>query len=314
MQALQRNPIGRLSKQHQSEAVRSCYVTDTGAFEPILNVDNDAQNADPFRPLALQRLAYHHYGLVRIDETLHSLSLRWNVQQVSDLTLNKTLEYLVQLRRPKTVYLNFYHGGWCTEGYKTTPEALRRICVIRSLCDVEPDYGIYQNQHSISEIDTSASKLIRNCYANWKHFGTGRDFYGNRNAMQFLPAMQIFSLTSDDSEILFDHVGSNTLIANLLGKDWQQQACGTTVSGAHDDQEFEDAVCLPYWKLMESGEPYYDHVRAFIYRDGSDPIWLTYQRLIFPIFNGRQNPQLGVVIQPTQNISLPYLQPKQFAQ
>jgi hypothetical protein len=79
------------------------------------------------------------------------------------------------------------------------------------------------------------------------------------------------------------HVGDRSALASIWGKTTVAFPCLTGHS-------YDKIVSLPYFEVVRSGRPHYDHVLAAMTKPDGETRWLGYRRLIMPgrkLVNGR---------------------------
>ena len=74
---------------------------------------------------------------------------------------------------------------------------------------------------------------------------------------------------------------------------------------APKNQHYDFRVSAAYWDVIKTGEPRYDHVRALIHIDGSEPFWVSYERLLTYGIIDAGKPAVVCLVNRTQNISIP---------
>ena len=91
-----------------------------------------------------------------------------------------------------------------------------------------------------------------------------------------------FKRERKDSRLLFDHIGRASGAVRVFGGEWAETAIGQLCHRSQPDFEFDDRVCEVYQRVLDTGEPVVDHIRAIIRKDGGDPAWVPYRRLVVP--------------------------------
>lgn len=303
------NPIRRLSVHHESDWATSWYIDDNSGWQPIVDVANDFPNVNPFSNSTKDiEIAFRHLGLVKVSTSGRQIVITWDLEHAHLKALESAISYLFGVKEPIKVLLRFCHAGWCEETYSTPQASMRRIIQLQALRGKPPEAGIFMRRHDVGELTvqqpTVKSPLLNKGISLWETSSRSLEINDINTRRHILPNVQLLSLDKNDI-YRFHHIGSETLISQLFGEVWRRNVIGSAALRSHADTEFEDAVSQPYNSVLESGEPYYDHVRALLVRSHCDPLWISYRRLILPYRTADGRDLLGVYVAPAQNISIP---------
>lgn len=303
------NPIIRLSRRHASMWASSWYVADDGTWQPIADVANDYPNINPFSMAPTDvNIAFRHLGLVKVSLSDLDIGVTWDLADANLKALESVISYLFECKHKKSVKLQFFHAGWCWEHYPSPQSAMRRVIQLQALRGEDPEAGIFMREHSLSELSTQTSQyktpILNKGIELWHHHSGKLDFDDISVRRHVLPYVQLLSL-DNDGVYRFEHIGTETLIAKLFGEVWRRSVIKTAALRSHADQEFEDAVSHPYDQVLLNGQPYHDHVRALLVRSHTDPLWISYRRLVVPYKASDGRHMLALYVAPDQNISIP---------
>jgi len=105
----------------------------------------------------------------------------------------------------------------------------------------------------------------------------------------------------------FMHVGARSAAVRVFGRDWAKFAVGREAERSQPDFEFDDRVCDAYDLVRQTGEPYVDHIRAAIRRNGADPVWVPYRRLVVPARTAKGDPIVMSICDVRQDIDIPFM-------
>ncbi|RED45126.1 hypothetical protein [Aestuariispira insulae] len=304
--------LGELPCRPQTQPETQWWIDDSGRWLPCgrRNSRPNSQgikDQDPFSDPATRRLAYHRLGMVHLSHDGALTTLSWDLREAAPQSLNAALDYLINLPPNQTIRLCFFYSGWCFETFRDRHEALRRICCIRACHDQEPAARLITREIDIS-LMRRAKPLIRDCYQRWLHEPSLHR--RNPNGLQAMHRqLQIFSLHTKERRITIDHIGDQTPLMRYLGPDFCRKAVGSSPA-SYEDPEQESALSGPYWRALEKGRAYYDHVRSLILPKADDPVWFTYQRLIMPLPDKRPSiRRLAVAVRMTRQLEIPFLVP-----
>jgi len=65
---------------------------------------------------------------------------------------------------------------------------------------------------------------------------------------------------------------------------------------------------------LENGAPMVDHIRGIIRRDGADPIWVPYRRLVVPTRNRLGAPIVVSICDIRQDLAIPFMTAEQLSE
>lgn len=287
--------------------IESQWIDDAGDFHRVVTCSNDPHANDPFdKWLGGNQVAFSRLGLVRLDRTATRYVLSWNVSDVNEQALAEAVAFLIGKWAERPVDLRYFYAGWNIERWSSGVAAAKRILSLAAMKKTTPFPFIRTEPHAIRKVE-DAAPLIRAAMRAWRDSG-GQGSINDNMFGGVRSFLQTYRVRKNDDAILFDHVGRNSMISQILGERWRQNVPGTLFNRSHTDHEFEDGVCQPYYDVLDKGEPVYDHVRALLVQEGVDPYWISYQRLIMPSRNSADgSTSLVVAIAPTQNVSIPLI-------
>ncbi len=108
-------------------------------------------------------------------------------------------------------------------------------------------------------------------------------------------------------QLVFDHIGNKSGSVHVFGEEWAARALKQRCTRTQPDYEFDDRVCDAYQMVMESGEPLVDHIRAIIRRDGDDPVWVPYRRIVLPTRDRFGTPIVVSICDIRQDLAIPFM-------
>ena len=116
--------------------------------------------------------------------------------------------------------------------------------------------------------------------------------------------MLICNYLEKPGDFVIAEIGAKSPTARVFGDDWATRAVGKKNV---PDAQYDHRVSSVYAPVLDEGRPRVDHVRALIRRDGRDPVWAPYRRLLMP---GSTDKGVAVVIclsELTQEVDIPFL-------
>jgi hypothetical protein len=157
------------------------------------------------------------------------------------------------------VTLRYFNAGWFEETLETTIDARSRIEQLLIKSDVRLAERTY-----VTAFDPNPSVLPPKLRQALEGGGSGMD----DNAITC-------SVDPDAETVNVESIGPDS----LLGKIWGLSPVSFPCQTGHN---YDRIVSRPYFQVVTSGRPYYDHVLAAMVRPDGEVGWIGYQRVIVP--------------------------------
>lgn len=252
--------------------VRRWWVDNDGRFLPASIIAND-------RPS--RRRAFRHLGMVEVVQGPKSIILRWDVKNVIPAGIMTAAYFLARQPKENQISLEFFWGAWSSEPQVNAAAALARIIEIESYRNAEPFSGVRLAERPLDDV-RAEGELITKAFESWDRGGSY--FLPNTNDSLGTLGQYALSFKRDrsDDHLVFDYIGRASGAVRVFGGAWAETALGRPCHRSQPDYEFDDRVCAVYQRVLDTGEPVVDHVRAIIRQDGGDPAWVPYRRLVVP--------------------------------
>ena len=251
-------------------------------------------------------LYFRHLGLVRVAVFSTKIVIQWDIGKVSDVALAAVIERFSGCQLAVPVYLRYFYFGWITEQYSTPQAIIERIDRIQQFRSVELIRSTYIDEHDLSDIK-NGTKLVADGYELWERTGGHFDKTSQDELSAYIPHLLIFRPMPHDNELVFSYVGSKSTAARVYGPEWASSAHSmiSNESLAPMNRQYDNRVSAAYQDVLNTGEPRYDHVRALLHLDGSEPFWVSYERLLTFGLIDKGKPAVVCLVNRTQNISIP---------
>jgi hypothetical protein len=201
---------------------------------------------------------------VRITTGPKGTEISWYVFAPNWASLFFVREWLVDLPRPYN--LRFFAYGWFEELHETSIDAINRIDELIAKSDLRFLSPVFTRELSLTD----------------RHIIP--DFAEALNTGAVPTAASVMcevDLVSERTRVM--HVGEQSALASIWGKTTVAFPC---LSG----HSYDKIVSRPYFDVIRTGKPHYDHVLAAMTQPDGETRWLGYQRLIMPstrTVNGR---------------------------
>ncbi len=203
-------------------------------------------------------LMYRHFALLSVERSASDTVVQWDVDRVPDSSINWLFDHLPEFDSP--FILKTFKDGWITGTFRNGIAAVERIEALMRLRGV-----------SMANRFVSRELPVRNWNSKWPGIVDRPEFASDRIVYSELVA---------DDHIPMRYVGTDSLVAKILGKDW-----GADENYLLDNnlQKIERDMIRSYLKAYSTGQTTIEDVFAQVPspKDG-EPFWLPYRRLIWP--------------------------------
>lgn len=260
-----------------------------------------------------RRTAFRFMGMVEIIAERTALRVRWDVASASNDAIIAAGLFLSTRLKSARVTLEFYWGAWNLEILTQNSNALSRMSELASFRKIEPFKGIKRAVRPIENVREEGD-LLRHSFELWERNKSCFNADAPRSLGQMAPYALSFRSREDDGQLIFDHIGEHSSSSRIFGPDWARDALGRSCDRSQPDYEFADRVCDAYHDVLESGAPMVDHIRGIIRRDGVDPIWVPYRRLVVPTRNRLGAPIVVSICDIRQDLAIPFMTATQLSE
>ncbi len=283
---------------------RACgrwWVDDRGRFidHAKIGFDRDAR-----------RTAFRFMGMVELIAERTAVRVRWDVKSASNEAIVAAAFFLSTRLKSARVTLEFYWGAWNLEILAQNSNALARMSELASFRTIQPFKGIKRLERPIESV-RGEGDLLRQSFDLWGRDNAFFDKSSPRSLGQMAPYALAFRPREHDGRLVFQHIGEHSGSARIFGPEWAREALGRSCDRSQPDFEFEDRVCDVYEGVLDRGEPMVDHVRGIIRRDGADPVWVPYRRLVVPTRDRLGAPIVVSICDIRQDLAIPFMVAKQ---
>ncbi len=252
-----------------------------------------------------RRVALHRLGMVRVARHPRRTVVEFDLRQVDDTALDATVEFVASAGHPGPVELRFLHRAWNIEGHFDAPVAARRIQEVRSFRDVVIANTVTTLRRPLSA-RAMISPRLRDAMRLVEARGSSLTLL---ECAELIPQLNIFRR---DNRLGLAHwvslfAGNQSGSAWVFGQNWAREACGRPYRIDEPGRQYSYSVMQAYARVLETGEPQLDHIRAIIRRPGKDPLWVPYERLLFRAATDDGEPVLCCLSGITQDIAIPFM-------
>ena len=252
-------------------------------------------------------------GMVEIIAERTALRVRWDVASASNDAIIAVGLFLSTRLKSVRVTHEFYWGAWNLEILTQNSNALSRMSELASFRKVEPFKGMKRAVRPIENIQEEGD-LLRHSFELWDRNKSCFNAKSPRSLGQMAPYALSFRSREQDGQLIFEHIGAYSGSSRIFGPNWARKAVGRTCDRSQSDYEFEDRVCDVYQDVLENGAPMVDHIRGIIRRDGADPIWVPYRRLVVPTRNRLGAPIVVSICDIRQDLAIPFMTAEQLSE
>jgi len=274
---------------------------------------DDAGEWQPFSPLAesvvtsevASRGLFFHMGAVRVEifELEESIHISWAVRSVNLHTLSEVLDFLDFFRRGYRVILRYYCEGWVQEHYNSEQDAILAIMKSQKFRDRNVSDSVFIRGMDALTTET-ATPFIQNGLEIWHK---GRGAIKSEPIAELLPNLLIYQYRETDGHLMALRSGPAAACRSVFQKGWVDDDGSRPYDYDYPSQRYNELITKSYQRVFDSGEIWFDHIRAIIPRRGEDPHWVSYQRLLFPLLLDDGSQALGCLSDISPENAIPVL-------
>lgn len=253
-----------------------------------------------------RRTAFRFMGMVEIIAERTAVRVRWDVVSATNDAIIAAGLFLSTRLKSARVTLEFNWGAWNLEILAQNSNALARMSELGSFRAIQPFKGIKRAVRPLENVHDEGD-LLKHSFGLWERDKVCFDKDSHFSLGQMAPYALAFRPREDDGRLVFDHIGEHSGSARIFGPEWARDAIGRSCDRSQPDYEFEDRVCDAYEDVLDSGEPIVDHIRGIIRRDGADPVWVPYRRLVVPTRDRLGAPIVVSICDIRQDLAIPFM-------
>ena len=285
------------------------WIDDLGKWRAAELPATEAESAVPIgSDLHEQQTAYRQLGLIKASLTPTTITFRWDVWYAAPEAIESMIEFLEVDKQPRRIDLDFFYGGWNTETYHVADEAVARVKEAALYRSVELIDTIFIKEQSMDSIGRSSALIKR----GYDYLTKSKCFFESKDETTFSSLYRkslVYTASDIEDVFLRLHVGRDSAYARASNaRQVDNVLFQSRVAGRPSDR-YGKTVSAAYTGVLHKGEPRLHHVRALFRRDGNEPIWAPYQRLLFPSTLSDGTPVVVCLSDITQDVSIPFLRP-----
>ncbi len=272
------------------------WVDETGDVHSGVGVDQ-----------SFDSLFFRHLGHIKLAVNFPRITISWDVHNVSGDALTTVIDRLTSYTSDLAVHLKFFYYGWIDEHFPDQRAAVERIQEISRFQSVELIRSTYIEEHDISTV-SDATDLISNGYRLWERASGDLKRTDQEELCGYLPHVLIFRRSQNDQNLVFSHIGTKSVAAQVYGAQWVTSAFNekSDASLEPSNLKYDLKVSEAYNRILETEEPRYDHVRALLHLGNHlEPFWVSYERLLTYSLLHDGSPAVVCLVNRTQNVSIP---------
>ncbi len=254
---------------------------------------------------AFRRIALHRLGMIQVTLRPGTALVEFDLHRVDDTALDSAADFLASAAYPGPVELRFFHRAWNMERYPEGTVAARRIQEVRGFRSVVFANTVTSLNQSLSA-ESAVTSPLRSALRLVEDRTSKLTLH---DCADLVPHLNIFrpdtQLGSAKWVSLF--AGNRSGSAWVFGQNWAQEARGRPYRIDEPGRQYSFSVMKAYARVLDTGEPQLDHIRAIIRRPGKDPLWVPYERLLFRAAIEDGEPVLCCLSAITQDIAIPFM-------
>ncbi len=281
------------------------WIDDEGAWN-FWGLDRPIDPEDRERSaLSFRRIALHRLGMVQVTRRPGKARVEFDLHRARDTALNATVDFLVGAAGLGLVELRFYHQAWNIEYHPDGATAARRIEQVMGFRGVVFANTVTSLERSLSA-QAAVTSPLRDAFRLVENRASKLTI---AECAELIPYLMIYR--RDERPAAGNWVslfgGNRSGSAWVFGQDWVREARGRPYRIDEPGRRYSYSVMQAYARVLETGEPRLDHIRAIIRRPGKDPLWVPYERLLYRAAAEDGQPVLCCLSSITQDIAIPFM-------
>ncbi len=255
-----------------------------------------------------QHTAYRQLGLVKALLTPTTITFRWDIWHASPEAIDSMIEFLEIDKQPRRIVLDFFYGGWITETFYAPAAAIERIRQTSLYRSIEFVDTTFIHEQSFDRIERSAPVIKH----GFEYLSSVKHLYDMKDEKSFkalYSKLLVYSESRVDGLFIRLHFGGNSAFARMVYGSDQGLAVKPGIVDALPANRHGKTVSPAYSRVLHEREPRLHHVRALFKKDGKEPIWAPYQRLLYPSTLSDGTPVVVCLSEITHDVDIPFLQP-----
>lgn len=162
----------------------------------------------------------------------------------------------------------------------------------------------YSQQHPVSKIALNGLPLVRKALVAW---GNAETQIEHKAMKEIRPYSILFR--KGPSGWVFVDVGPESAYARWFGWAWSRSTIGKLMNEDEVGDEFNEFIAGAYSRIYHEGGVRFDHIFAYLSRDGGEPLPGTFQRLLLGSVFPDGTPGLLVLAVITKQVEIDALDP-----
>ncbi len=282
------------------------WVDDAGVWnkcDPTLPTNADNQNFD--YPLRHRKIAFGLLGMARVQLMVErrQVEVRWNVRTVHPATIDAVASYLEDFCQLYQARLCFHIDAWQTEQYSDINAAINRIQTTKNFRNVKLIDRFFFRSLGLSE-DVNRTPLLDKGFETFQ--ATSGDLSDPR-FQELMPYLLVYKPFEVEGQMIIANAGYRSANAKVYGSAWAKMANGSTYDSDTPGAYYSMRASEAYSDVMTSDEPRIDQIRAIMERPDEEPIWSSYQRLLFRGRLKDGTPALICLSDLNEGVDIPFL-------
>jgi len=284
-----------------------CWIDECGHLHFVGEYANNPNFRQPIRPTYEdQGHAFRYLGMAQLKFNLLRIIVRWDVSCVADDAIEGVLNYLDECQFGQDIVLNFYYNGWSTETFSNPQLAIQRIQKVMLYREVVMSKDVLIHKVNIAEVSQSTF-LIKRAFGSWERSNGKLPGHQDSEHMSIFEKMLIMVPNQSGDGVIRWHVGRESTAKKVFGIKWTRNAILKGVTSDGPEGRYLSQINTSYMQTILSGVPRLEHIRALIERNGHEPVWFPYHRLLTPTVLLDGTPAVISMTDITERLAIPFM-------
>ena len=236
-----------------------------------------------------------------MEEAAGEMRLALDLKATSANAFGSAIEHLERSDQTKTVEIQINAFAWHVETCATPMAAAHRLADFLAFQAVDHMVPLTVRQRPELERATRPGPISR---------AIDRALRGERRLDAYgdvLSRILIYRQCERTGQWITVHAGGLSGAAQVFGPDWIRNAPGRPYEIEQPGERFSRAVMVGLRWVCRNGRPRLDDVRGIVKLPNGEKIWVSYQRLAFPLRTPKGAPLLASLTDVRDDISIPFM-------
>ncbi len=244
-----------------------------------------------------EAMAFRWMGMVKVRCSAHSVIVSFDVRSVQPDAVTSAARAVPRIAKGRAVHLRFYLCGWIHEIFDDPDEAVERGLALLNYKHIEVLPAPLLRSEDAEGLDDS-QPLLHWALTVWRNEGVALGAKHRATWWRLLPYAVFVQERDQDNTLVYARIGERSALAGFVGADRKHTMIGRPLYGEDGPMSrCGERFVAGFRRALRSGEPVLEKVRATFSVQGREAEWLSYRRLLLPVWRPGNRYEVACVTQ-----------------